>query len=290
MMLIPWIWLACFIVGNALFIFSLLVPLYQRRGATVAIQQMIQRYRRISYSANLPDEREISQQERVYKERARSAGVTWSYRSFRLIQQSIAFTGGVFAYLQSIISFDFIIVRALLVSIGIGIVLWGLPIWLMKGLAMQRRTQYLYEITKFAHRLSICMTENADIRELMMRSGRPLQVLKPHILKMAGQWGNDQREAIMTFKDDIGIPEIYPLVNALMALSRAKASDVARLLGEHSKSIDATLQSELTKRMESAPVWISFYIMIPFFICLFLFLYPWMLTVLEQLTTSFSVG
>jgi len=119
-------------------------------------------------------------------------------------------------------------------------------------------------------------------------AGRPLRLLKPHLQRLAAQWGNDQREAIWAFKDAVGISEAYPLVNAFAAVSRAKSADVKRLLREHSKSIDATLEAELSKRIENAPIWISFYIMIPFLVCLVLFVYPWMVTVLEQLTVSFT--
>src|SRR5690606_37361431 len=82
----------------------------------------------------------------------------------------------------------------------------------LAALAAQRRERVLMEISKFSHRMSICLSDQSDLRELILRAGRPLRLLRPHLQRLAAQWGNDQREAILAFKDAVGISEAYPLV------------------------------------------------------------------------------
>jgi len=284
---VKWVWLTLFGVGAFAASYSALQPLARMR--TNAVHALLERiWKRDSQDElALP---ELSSAERQFLERARLAGVSWSYRNYTWGCRGAALAG---VYLWSAAMLPNAAGWAEAVRFAFGAVLSAaicrlLPPAAIALLAARRRMLMLSEISKFAHRLSICMTEQTDMRELILRAGRPLRLLKPPLQQLAAQWGNDQREAILAFKDAVGISEVYPLVNAFAAVSRAKPSDVRRLLVEHSKAIDATLEAEITKRIENAPVWISFYIMIPFLVCLVLFVYPWMLTVLEQMAVSFS--
>jgi hypothetical protein len=290
-----WLLWVSFAVGSGMVWIVILSPFARTRYDP--IREMVERFRRRTRltdveSSLLPV---LSAKERAFLEKARLSGVRWTYRQYRRfrigavlagIYLSLAFMlprlgGGGGVALSAVVS--------LAVVCGLaGVVCWYVPEWVMIISAAGRRAQCLAEISKFAHRLSICVTNNADIREMILRAGRPLKLLRPHIQQLAAQWGKDQREAIMAFKDGVGISEVYPLVNAFMAISAAKSSDISRLLVEHSKSIDSTLEAEINKRNENAPIWISFYIMIPFIVCLVLFVYPWVLTVLEQLTVGFT--
>ncbi|WP_274361868.1 hypothetical protein [Paenibacillus thermotolerans] len=290
-----WLFYISFAAGAGLVWGTLLLPLVRSRRDP--IRALIERFRQIKPAgAELPIT-PMSPKELQFLERARLSGVTWSYRAYRQLRLGMAAAGcylSLAVLLPGIGAFGRVslyeVVRLLVISGFAGFALWNAPIWLMSVLAAQRRGRCLAEISKFSHRLAICVTDKNDIREMILRAGRPLRILKPHIQKLAAQWGKDQREAIMDFKDAVGISEVYPLVNAFMAISTAKSADVSRILLEHSKSIDSTLEAEMNKRIENAPLWISFYIMIPFFVCLFLFVYPWVLTVLEQLTVSFSAN
>lgn len=289
-----WLSLALFSIGSALAWTALLRPLVQARYDPVRV--VLARFWKQDRSDTLTLP-ELSAAERAFLEKARLAGVSWPFRRYRATQWLAAAAA---AYLYLALSWPApgeMASGALLgwagrfvVAGAVAIACWFAPEGVVAWLAARRRTLALAEISKFAHRLSICMTEQADIRELIVRSGRPLRLLQPHIQRLAAQWGNDQREAILAFKDSVGISEAYPLVNAFAAISRAKPADIGRLLIEHSRSVDASLEAELTKRIENAPVWISFYIMIPFLVCLLLFVYPWVLTVLDQLAVSFSAG
>ncbi|MCI3922643.1 hypothetical protein MO973_20635 [Paenibacillus sp. TRM 82003] len=288
-------WLAyfTFACGAGLLWFSLLAPLYRMRFG--AVYELVDRFRRRAAEGEL-DFPEMTPQESAYIEKARSAGLSWSYRRFAAVR-TVGAASGACLFAAAFFLREELPAGSLIGREGIrllfGMALAGLTMWLAPQLAMaiaasRRRTRLLEELSKFAFRLSICMTDKADIREVIVRAGRPLRLLRPQLHRLAAQWGNDQREAILAFKDGVGISEAYPLVNAFAAISRAKAGDIGRLLAEHARSIDATLEAERTKRLENAPVWISFYVMIPFFICLLLFVYPWTVTVLEQLTVSFT--
>jgi len=286
-----WLWTALFALGAFVLWTSLLAPLARARKHTV--RALIERYwrrereREDDIEAAFP---EVSVDERTFLEKARLAGVGWTYRGYRWGRIGAAGAGAYLwlaATLPNAAGFAGA-ARSVVGAVAVAGLGWLGPAAAIAALAARRRGLVLAELSKFAHRLSICMTDQTDMRELILRAGRPLRVLKPALQQLAAQWGNDQREAILTFKDAVGISEAFPLVNAFAAVSRAKSKDVKRLLAEHSKSIDATLEAELSKRIENAPVWISFYIMVPFLVCLALFVYPWMRTVLEQLTVSFT--
>lgn len=287
-----WIWFTTFTAGAALACSPLFV--FKRSSRREPIGRMIEQFwsRGTAEELEFP---ELSPEEKAYLEKARLAGLTWSYRQYRtarLLTAAIVLYLTAAALLPGALSAGTAAAWGKLLFTGSAFVLmgWYVPDAVMLALARQRRMRMLQEISKFAHRMSICMSEQSDLRELILRAGRPLALMRPHLQQLAAQWGNDQREAILAFKDAIGISEGYPLVNALISLSRAKPADVSRLLAEHSRSIDASLEAELHKQIENAPVWISFYIMIPFIVCLVLFVYPWMRTVLEQLAVSFTAG
>jgi len=286
-----WVWMSLFGVGSAAAWGSLLAPLARGRANTV--RRLVERFWRSERERESALETpfpELSEDERAFLEKARLAGVAWTYRGYKWGRLGGA-AAGAYLWLAATLPDAAGFAGAARATVGAAAVAgigWFVPGAAIAGLAARRRGLVLAEISKFAHRLSICMTDQTDMRELILRAGRPMRLLRPALQQLAAQWGNDQREAILAFKDAIGISEAYPLVNAFAAISRAKSKDVKRLLDEHAKSIDATLEADLSRRIENAPVWISFYIMIPFLVCLVLFVYPWMLTVLEQLTVSFT--
>jgi hypothetical protein len=152
-----------------------------------------------------------------------------------------------------------------------------------------RRTQLMVELGTLSHRMVVCASDQCDIRDIVLRASRPLKTLRPYVQQFAVLWATDQRMAIETFRRDIGIPEVVPIVHALQALSRARSADIAALLLEHSKSLDATLEADVQRRIENAPLLVSLAVMIPFMICLLLFLYPWFVSVMEQLEHGFGV-
>jgi hypothetical protein len=238
----------------------------------------------------------LTPKQRVYYDRSKLAGLTasWSYRNFQTLRITLAIILVALGFMSQVpdlsilvrLTFGSWFILILILAI-IGLVGYFLPLILLIASASHKRTKILMEISKLSHRLAICVSEKADIREMILRASRPLKIMRPHIQDMAAMWGKDQKEAIWNFKEAVGISEVFPLVNALIAISQAKKDEVVQLLKDQTKSIDATLESEINRRIENAPMWISFYIMIPFGFILVLFLYPWLVTVQEQLMTSF---
>ena len=288
------LWTALFALGALLFWAAVLSFFAGRRSP--GVRELIERFwRQASFNDEMwtdPLQREMSADERLFLEKARLAGVQWSYRSYVWGRRGAVLAGAylwLMAALPDATASGLQGVVRMFAGAGVAAaVCYLIPTLMLALLAARRREQVLAEISKFAHRMSICLAEQNDLRELILRAGRPLRLLRPHLQRLAAQWGNDQAEAILAFKDAVAISEAYPLVNAFTALSRAKPADIKRLLTEHARGIDATLDAEVTKKIENAPIWISFYIMIPFFVCLVLFVYPWLMTVLEQLSFSFS--
>lgn len=290
------LWIGLFAAGALLFWTAPLSAFASRRR--LGVRELIGRYWRqasLLTEDGLPEALlpETRPEERLYLEKARLAGVQWSYRSYVWGRRGGALAGcylWLMAALPDAAASGLPGVLRAIAGAGFAAAgCWMLPPLTLALLAARRREKVLAEISKFAHRMSICLAEQNDLRELILRAGRPLRILRPHLQRLAAQWGNDQGEAILAFRDAVGISEAYPLVNAFTALSRAKPADIKRLLEEHARGIDATLDAEMAKKIENAPVWISFYIMIPFLVCLALFIYPWLATVLEQLSFSFSV-
>jgi hypothetical protein len=152
-----------------------------------------------------------------------------------------------------------------------------------------RRTRLIEELGTLSHRMVLCATDQCDVRDIVLRASRPLKTLRPYVQQFAVLWATDQRSAIETFRRDVGIPEFIPIAHALHALSRARSEDIGSLLLEHSKSLDATREADVQRRIENAPLWVSLAVMIPFMCCLLLFLYPWFVSVMEQLEQGFGV-
>ncbi|WP_281889653.1 hypothetical protein [Paenibacillus sp. YYML68] len=262
-----------------------------------------QAYRSSSVGRAIAEKQSI--RERQFAEKARLSGLPaeWTYIRFRLLQALAAAvlvslvlireaidTGALGAAAVPVrveggFAFSWTLAFKLAVASGIGVFV---PVGWMTVLAQARRGKMLMEIAKLSHRLSVCVSEGADIRELLLRAGRPLVLMKPYLQELAIMWGNDRRASIYRFRESIGISEVFPLANALEAISRADPQDIAKVLKEQTAGIEAALSAERERQLENAPVWISIYVMVPFGMIVLLFLYPWLLTISEQLTTSFQ--
>ncbi|MEO3944990.1 hypothetical protein [Gorillibacterium sp. CAU 1737] len=243
-------------------------------------------------------ETEASPRARAYRDRARLAGLDpgWTLQRFQLLKLAVAVMMGLLLLVLREAREGFALTsslgtsRTLLGGVGFSFMGWWLPELCLYFLASRSKSRYLLEIAKLAERLALCVTENADIRDVLLRAARPLVLLKPPILELATMWGKNQQQAIERFQEAVGITEVFPLVNALHALSRAEAEDVVKVLQEQTKSIEATLESDIARRLENAPIWISFCIMVPFSCVVLLFLYPWVVTVQTQLWSTYSLS
>lgn len=289
------VFIGLFTGGSALLWFGLLGRVRLGRASRLAL--MLERVKRRERDV-LSMEKEIeSPQARAFAEKARLAGLPshWSYNRFLVLRAgmslsllSLGFVAQLAnlegTYGQSAGSWIWMMLKGG-VCIAVG---WWMPMLFVLTAASRRRGEYLMEIAKLAERLSVCVSEKADIRDMLIRAGRPLKLLSPHLQELTVMWGRDRRSAIWRFKESVGISEVFPLVNALEAISQADAKEVAKVLKEQTASIETTLAAEINRRIENAPVWISFYIMIPFGMIVLLFLYPWVITISRQLMTSFQ--
>ena len=221
---------------------------------------------------------------------------SFTFERFQLIRLLLPLTLGILVFTVNIPHVDvlvtysartkaWILIQMLLALLG-G---YFLPLVMVMAKSNARRTEYLMEISEFSHRLALCMTDQTDLRDIILRASRTSILLKPHLHDLATMWTKDQSEAIWNFKENVGIIEIFPLVNALMALSKAEKSEIRSVLNDQTASIDAALDTEVKRKLENAPIWISIACMIPFACGGALYVYPWMITALEQLSVSFNV-
>ncbi|OXS55058.1 hypothetical protein B1A99_25095 [Cohnella sp. CIP 111063] len=237
----------------------------------------------------------VPYKERLYLERARLSGLSpdWTRNKFIVIQLTISIPLAVVSIMMTITDpimiklispTDWVIVgirTIIIASIG-----YWLPMWIIMAAAKSQKAKWLMEIALFAERLSLCVSDKADIREMISRASRPLNLLKPHITELVEKWQVDQKKAIWGFQASVGITEIFPLVNALDNISKAKSTDIVHVLKDQTASIEAALEADVKKQIENAPIVISFLVLIPFLITLILLLYPWVTQASKLISTS----
>jgi flagellar basal body-associated protein FliL len=170
------------------------------------------------------------------------------------------------------------------------LIAWFMPDLVLALLARRRKTIILFEISRLSHRLTLCISEKSELREVIQRAGRTLTLLKPYLHELSVQWNKNQYEAILQLGRKVGLTEIYPLVNTLVAVSHVERGEVARMLEQQVSNIDKTLEHEMQKKIENAPLLIIFLIMIPFLVVFVLMIYPWIAYLSDQLSTSFGGG
>ncbi|MBP1157127.1 MULTISPECIES: hypothetical protein [unclassified Paenibacillus] len=293
------VFIGMFTGGSALLWFSLLGRLRMGLGRASRLALMLERMKKRERDF-LSMEKELetlSPKARAFAEKARLAGLPsdWGYYRFQILRSGMALSLLSLGFVAQVANLEGLyslsagswiwitLKGGICVAVG-----WWMPLLFVHAVASQRKGEYLMEIAKLAERLSVCVSEKADIRDMLIRAGRPLKLLSPHLQELTINWGRDRRAAIWRFKEAVGISEVFPLVNALEAISQADAKEVAQVLKEQTESIETTLAAEINRRIENAPVWISFYIMIPFGMIVLLFLYPWVITISKQLMTSFQ--
>jgi hypothetical protein len=291
--------IVCFAAGALLFWMPIVSQVRFTRNSRLArlLETLKQKEEAQTFYQRLTDDENMPLKIRNYYERARLAGFphTLTFQLFQLIRWSMSGLFMLFALTTQVRSMDLLLnlnlgsyLFLVLVMIMVGILGYWLPFVLVMVQAGNKKTQILMEIAKLSQRLSLLVNEKSDIRDTFLMASRPLKLLKPHIQEMAAGWGNNQRAAIERFKDAVGISEVYPLVNALISLSETEAREIATVLKSETENIDATLESDVNRRIENAPVFISFYIMVPFGIDVVLFLYPWLTSISTQIMTSFT--
>ncbi|CAG7651322.1 hypothetical protein ACFQI7_27440 [Paenibacillus allorhizosphaerae] len=290
----------CFAAGALFFWLPIVSSIRFTRNSRLArlLEELRSKEEAQSFYQSLADLDDMPAKVRQYYERARLADLphTLTYTWFQFIRWILASIFMLFAFMSQVRSLNDLLnlnlgtnLFLLLFLVSAGLLGYWLPMVIVVVYANGKKTEYLIEIAKLSQRLQLCVNEKSDIRETFLMASRPLKLLKPHIQEMAAAWGNNQRAAIERFKDSVGISEIYPLVNALISLSETEAKEIVEVLKSEAENIDATLESDVNRSIENAPIFISFYIMIPFGIDVILFLYPWLTSISTQIMTSFTM-
>lgn len=236
---------------------------------------------------------EITRSGRKLKELLKLAGDPWGLSVFRY--QSIklglllgwTLYWGCLSFMQLSVSGGVTAASILPFTLGI-IMIWVGPDLALMLLAKRRKTILLFEISRLSHRLTLCITEKSELREVILRAGRTLKVLRPYLHELSVQWNTNQYEAILQLGRKVGLTEMYPLINTLVAVSHVERGEVARMLEQQVDNIDKTLDYEIQKKIENAPLLIIFLIMIPFLVVFILMIYPWVAYLADQLSTSFG--
>jgi hypothetical protein len=280
--------------GIALIIFTFIASIklirvgrlgrFQRYRLKSRWQQWLERWR---------ESEEATSSGRKLKERLKLAGDPWGLSVFRyqFIKLGLilvwTFYWGCLWFMRMSLSGGLAGVPVIPCTLGI-IVIWFVPDLALTFLAKRRKTILLFEISRLSHRLTLCITEKSELREVILRAGRTLKVLKPYLHELSVQWNTNQYEAILQLGNKVGLTEIYPLVNTLVAVSHVERGEVARMLEQQVNNIDKTLEHEIQKKIENAPMLIIFLIMIPFLVVFVLMIYPWIAYLSDQLSTSFG--
>ncbi|SFJ77021.1 hypothetical protein SAMN02799624_05891 [Paenibacillus sp. UNC496MF] len=148
------------------------------------------------------------------------------------------------------------------------------PIFLVM-FARQRREVLAEEIVKFSHRLIVCVTDKIPLYYAIRRAGRTCKVLKPYVDEMLIDWMNNPRAAINQFGEQIGINEVLPLTNTLLASWNAPEDKIINLFHQQIRNIDTMRDFQVKKKIEASPLRVTFVILIPFLVTGILCLLPW---------------
>jgi hypothetical protein len=230
---------------------------------------------------------------RKLKERLKLAGDPWGLSVFRYQALKLSliliwtFYWGCIGFMRIILSGSFADTPIIPFTLGFMMILI-IPDVVLALIAKRRKTILLFEISRLSHRLTLCITEKSELREVILRAGRTLKVLQPYLHELSVQWNKNQYEAIHQLGSKVGLTEMYPLVNTLVAVSYVERGEVARMLEQQVSNIDKTLEHEIQKKIENAPLLIIFLIMIPFLVVFVLMIYPWIAYLTDQLSTSFG--
>lgn len=165
------------------------------------------------------------------------------------------------------------------------LIAYAAPPLILSVLARHRREILAEEIVKFSHRLIVCITDKIPLYYAIRRAGRTCKVLKPHVDDLLIDWMDNPRAAINHFGEQIGINEVLPLTNTLLASWNAPQEKIIDLFHQQIRNIDTMRDFQVKKKIEASPLRVTFVIMIPFAVAAALCLLPWYIsfqTIIKQ--------
>lgn len=158
---------------------------------------------------------------------------------------------------------------------------------LLKQYASARETRIRVELSTFAHRVVICLTEKSDTLEIIRRASRNLKIIKPYVNELVVQWPKDSENAVRKFGENIGLPESKAIISALMSIRTTAKENTTEIFNQQVKNIDITVDFSKKKRNKVLPIYTILIVMIPFFAVLVLIMAPWLFYLGKVLNTSF---
>ncbi|CAM4046847.1 hypothetical protein L1N85_19440 [Paenibacillus alkaliterrae] len=161
------------------------------------------------------------------------------------------------------------------------------PSILLLYYANKRREVLAEEIVKFSHRLVVCITDKIPLYYAIRRAGRTCKVLKPYIDDMLIDWMDNPRAAINHFGDQVGINEVLPVTNTLLASWNASQDKIIDLFHQQIRNIDTMRDFQIKKKIEAGPLRVTFIILIPFLAAGALVVLPWYNSFMETLRQTF---
>ncbi|MFC5449109.1 hypothetical protein ACFPOG_12625 [Paenibacillus aestuarii] len=161
------------------------------------------------------------------------------------------------------------------------------PNLILRYLVYKRREELAYEIVKFSHRLVVCVSENIPLYYAVKRAGRTCKKLKPYVDDMLMDWFDDARSAIMKFGDRVGLHEVIPVTNTLLASWNAPQDKIIDLFQHQIRNIDTMRDFQIKKKIEASPLRVTFVILIPFITAAGLVILPWYQNTIDILSKTF---
>ncbi|MFD2613782.1 hypothetical protein [Paenibacillus gansuensis] len=173
-----------------------------------------------------------------------------------------------------------------------GILLAGLlgavlpPVMLLL-LAVRRRDLMTGEIVKFSHRLVVSINEHIQLYYAIKRAGRTCHILKPYIDELLMDWLSHPQQGIRKFAERVGVPEVLPITNTLLATWNAPSDKILELFHHQIRNIDTMRDFQVKKSIEVSPLHVTFLIVIPFMFTVGLMLLPWYMEAIALMNKAF---
>ncbi|QHW35434.1 hypothetical protein GZH47_31540 (plasmid) [Paenibacillus rhizovicinus] len=161
------------------------------------------------------------------------------------------------------------------------------PPLMLSMIARRRREVIAEEIVKFSHRLIVCITDKIPLYYAVRRAGRTCKILKPYVDDLLIDWMDNPRAAINNFGEQIGINEVLPLTNTLLASWNAPQEKILNLFDAQVRNIDTMRDFQVKKKIEASPLRVTFVIMIPFAVAGILCMLPWYISFQEVIRQVF---
>ncbi|MFX3639818.1 MAG: hypothetical protein ACE3L7_14380 [Candidatus Pristimantibacillus sp.] len=161
------------------------------------------------------------------------------------------------------------------------------PYLTLRYFAYKRREVLTGEIVKFSHRLVVCITDKIPLYYAIRRAGRTCKVLRPYVDELLIDWMDNPRSAINNFGEQVGINEVLPLTNTLLASWNAPQDKIIDLFHQQIRNIDTMRDYQIKKKIEASPLRVTFVILIPFLVAGALVVLPWYKSFIEMLNLNF---